>query len=307
MKQDILNHYKSTGTYTYAGLYADYFKSLPNDIRQLGNLICSQVIHRVTLREGNSGANSDLIYGDMTRFPWYRLRCEDDVLLTAMAMAAELFRLDSRGFTIERAVEHKIVVTCRYVSVLMSAILKAKGIPSRSRAGFAPYLDKNQSWDHWINQYWDNDRCSWINIDADGFFKQEDLGFDQFDIPMERFDWSAKAWLDIRAGKEDGSRYIYGDGLGTNSLKAVIRGVFYDFHALMNNEISYKFQPSYVDNKFDRLTEEDFLEIDKLAILLLDPDENFGMLRELWNTKRKFRILNSPLIDDWDNQFIPQD
>ncbi|HPK41327.1 MAG TPA: hypothetical protein PKZ69_06860 [Candidatus Cloacimonadota bacterium] len=89
MKQDILNHYKSTGTYTYAGLYADYFKSLPNDIRQLGNLICSQVIHRVTLREGNSGANSDLTYGDMTRFPWYRLRCEDDVLLTAMAMTAE--------------------------------------------------------------------------------------------------------------------------------------------------------------------------------------------------------------------------
>ncbi|MDD2650987.1 MAG: hypothetical protein PHF36_07645, partial [Candidatus Cloacimonetes bacterium] len=103
MKQDILNHYKSTGTYTYAGLYADYFKSLPNDIRQLGNLICSQVIHRVTLREGNSGANSDLIYGDMTRFPWYRHRCDDDILLTATAMTAELFRLDSRGFILERA------------------------------------------------------------------------------------------------------------------------------------------------------------------------------------------------------------
>lgn len=208
---------------------------------ELGNPICSQVIHCVTLREGNLGANSDLKYGDMTKFPWYRLRCEDDVLLTATGMTAELFRLDGRGFTLERAVEDKIVVTCRYVSVLISAILKAKGIPSRSRAGFAPYFDKNHSVDHWINQYRDN-RGRWVNFDADGFYSEEDLGFDQYDIPMHSFDWSAKAWLSIRAGEEDGSRYIYGDGLGTNSLKAVVRGIFYDFHALMNNEISYRFQ-----------------------------------------------------------------
>mgnify|MGYP003764308201 FL=1 len=304
MREDILNHYKSTGPYTYAGLYKEYFKSLPDDIRELGNLICSQVIHRVTLREGNSGANYDLRYGDMTKFPWYRPRCEDDVLMTAIAMTAELFRLDSRGFTLHRATENKVVVTCRYVSVLMSAILKAKGIPCRSRAGFAPYLKKKQSVDHWINQYWSSKEKRWINFDADGFFEEKDLGFNQYDIPMDCFDWSAKAWLDIRRGKEDGSRYIYGDGLGTNSLKAVIRGVFYDFHALMNNEISYRFQPSYIDGKFDKLTEEDILEIDELAMLLLEPDVNFDELHELWNTKRKYRILNSPLVGDWDNQFI---
>jgi hypothetical protein len=36
-----------TGVYTYAGNYAAYFKSLPDDIPELCNLICSQVIHRV--------------------------------------------------------------------------------------------------------------------------------------------------------------------------------------------------------------------------------------------------------------------
>ena len=54
------------------------------------------MIHRVTLQEGNSNANANLIYGDMERYPWYRMRCEDDVLLTAPALVSELFRLDAR-------------------------------------------------------------------------------------------------------------------------------------------------------------------------------------------------------------------
>lgn len=85
------------------------------------------------------------------------------------------------------------------------------------------------------------------------------------------------------------------------SLKAIVRAVFYDFHALMNNEISYKFQPAYIDEKFDKLTEQDLCEIDELCLYMQSPDENFHMLLELWKTRKKYRILNSPLVDDWDN------
>lgn len=72
----------------------------------------------------------------------------------------------------------------------------------------------------------------------------------------------------------------------------------------MNNEISYEFQPSYIDKRFDSMSEEEFVEIDELATLLLDPDENFDELQKLWKIKRKYRIINSPLVGDWDNQFI---
>jgi hypothetical protein len=34
---------------------------------------------------------------------------------------------------------------------------------------------------------------------------------------------------------------------------------------------------------------------------MMNPDENFGVLYDLWNTNKKFRILNSPLVGDWDN------
>lgn len=301
MRKEILEHYLQTGTYTYAGAYKDYFKSLPEDVDKLGHLICAQVIHRVTLREGNTNANDKMQYGDMNRFPWYRMRCEDDMFMTAAAMTAELFRLDERGFTEERKTENKIVVTCRYVSVLMSAILKAKGIPCRCRAGFAPYFQPGISMDHWINQYYCEKENRWITIDADGFYDENGMALGQYDIADEKFDYAGRTWLAIREGSVSGEKFLYADGLGTCSLKAVIRALFYDFHALMNNEISYRFQPCYIDDKFERLTEEELKELDELAYLLSDPDENFDKLTEIWETKKKFRIMNSPLVGDYDN------
>ncbi|MDO4357848.1 MAG: transglutaminase-like domain-containing protein [Clostridia bacterium] len=299
LRERVLAHCRETGPYTCAGLYADAFRALPDELPELGRLVCGQIIHRVTLREGNANANRDRIYGDMERFPWQRMRCEDDLFLTAPAMAAELFRLDGRGFVADRAVEHKLVLTCRYVSVLMSAILKAKGIPCRSRAGFAPYFQEGQSWDHWINQAWIDGR--WITFDADGFYEECGMPLRQYDMPETAFDWAAQTWLDIRRGRTDGARFIYADGLGTCGLEAAIRGVFYDFHALMNDEISYRFQPCWVDGRFDRLTEDDLRRIDGLAETMLDPDGNFDELKRIWETERRFRVMNSPLVGEWDN------
>jgi hypothetical protein len=180
----------------------------------------------------------------------------------------------------------------------MSAILKAKGVPCRSRSGFAPYFKENLSLDHWINQYWDEGRQKWITFDAD-FFEDKSLGFSQYDIPPDRFDWAADTWLKIRKNETLGGKFLWAGG--EDSLKAAIRAVFYDFHSLMNNEISFLFQPSYIAGKFEKLSEDDFKEIDSLAGLMVNPDSNFDVLCEIWNTNKKYRILNSPLVGDWDN------
>ena len=301
MDQRILEHYRQTGTFTYAGGYKDYFRSLPDEIPTLGRLICSQVIHRVTLREGNSNANQTLLYGDMNRYPWYRMRCEDDIFLTATAMAGELFRLDERGFVWDRLVENKLVVTCRYVSVLVSAVLKAKGIPARSRAGFAPYFKEGVSMDHWINQYYSEAQKRWITIDADGFYEEGGMPLSQYDIPEDNFDWAAKAYLSVRSKKTDGKQYLYAGGLGPCALPALIRYLIYDFHALMNHELTYTFLPAYLDGRLNELTQQELTELDQLAEYLLEPDRYFDELCELWNRERKFRILNSPLVGAYDH------
>ena len=296
MNEKILEHYKKTGSFTYAGCYQEYFRSLPDDPAVLGRLICGQVIHRVTLKEGNTNANETLLYGDMDRYPWYRMRCEDDVFLTAAAMTAELFRLDERGFRADRNVEHKLVVTCRYVSVLMSAILKAKGIPARCRAGFAPYFKEGVSMDHWINQYYSEKEKRWITFDADGFYEENGMPLSQYDMPESSFDWVAEAYLSVRSGKTDGKQYVYADNLGTCSLPALIRYLIYDFHALMNQELTYTFLPAYLEGRLDRLTEVELQEFDRLARWMLEPDRYFEELCTIWKQERKWRILNSPLV-----------
>ena len=65
MNASLKDHYLQTGPYTYAGPYQDYFRSLPDDPKELGDLISCQIVHRVTLREGNRNANADRRYGDM--------------------------------------------------------------------------------------------------------------------------------------------------------------------------------------------------------------------------------------------------
>ena len=290
---------KESGLFTYPGPYAEYFRSLPDGPKALGDLISHQIIHRVTLAEGNARANADLRYGDMNRWPWYRHPCEDDIYLTAPAMAAGLFRLDERGFVPDRAVEHKLVLTCRFVSVLVSAICKAKGLPCRSRAGFAPYIQPGRTMDHWINQLWVEKEGRWLTFDADGIYEGLPVPVHQYDMEPGEFDWAAKSWLDIRSGREDGSRFLYADRLGTSGLQAVGRYLVYDFHALMNHEISYVFFPRCMEGFLERnepLAGETLALLDRLAELMTDPDGNYQALSGLWETERCLRDLRSPLV-----------
>lgn len=295
----IRKHYLAYGPFTYPGLYGEYFRSLPDDPGELSRLLSRQIIHRVTLAQGNRFANADLRYGDMTQWPWHRSACEDDIYLTAPAMAAGLFRLDERGFVEHRRVEHKLVLTCRFVAVLVSSIYKAKGIPCRSRAGFAPYIRPGISMDHWINQVWSDGEGRWITFDADGLYDGLDLPLTPYDMEPGQFDWAAEVWRKIRSGEEDGARFVYADNLGTCGLRAAARYLVYDFHALMNNEISYVFHPRYLDGFLhhgEALDEEYLTELDRLAELLLKPDENLAELTRWWETRRHFRDLRSPLV-----------
>ena len=139
MQKKVLEHYLEYGLFTYPGLYEDYLKTLPDSPKALGELLRKNFLHRSTLDAGNVGTNADLKYGDITKMPWWR-QAEDDNLATTAAMLAEFFRRDQKGLTRERNVEDKLVLTCRYVAILMVSILNSKAIPSRVRSGFGNYF-----------------------------------------------------------------------------------------------------------------------------------------------------------------------
>src|SRR3989344_4639433 len=211
---NILRHYKQFSLFTFPGCYKKQLTNdLPSDIKEIGNLVRSAIIHRSTLESGNTGSNKDLKYGDMRKIPWWQ-QPQDDYLVTAGAMLTELYRKDEKGFTTHKTEQQKLILTCRFVAILMASILKSKGFACRVRSGFAPYFQEithnDKSWDHWINQYWNEKEKRWVTIDVDGSW--HNLPFDPYDMPHNGFDFSADAWLKVRNGKIDADHFYNAGG-----------------------------------------------------------------------------------------------
>lgn len=298
MSKKIINHYLEFSMYTNPGPYKNILKkNLPDGVRKIGELVRKQIIHRTTLEAGNVGTNADKKFGDMAKVPWYR-QPEDDVFVTASAILAELYRRNEKGFITRRPEKDKLVLTCRFVAILMASILKSKGIPCRVRAGHAPYFDMGSlgkvSADHWINQYWDSKEEKWVTIDIDGSWSLN-AHFDPYDIPEGKFDFPADAWLNIRAKTDDPNRFW--NAASERGAIVVLWSLFYDFHCLMNSEITYIHVPELATyEKFGKLSEKELKEIDALARLMQNPDDNFNKLQHIWNTSKKFRLLKGGLL-----------
>lgn len=290
-----VDFYREYSQYTNPGLYAPKLKKdLPNDIEEIGLLVRNQLTHRKVLENGRLGVEIPEVYGDMTKVPWYR-QPEDDIFITAAAMLAELYRRDAKGFHHRRAEENRIILTCRYVSVLVASILKTKGIPARVRSGFAPYFNLygGRAADHWVTEYWLEKENRWVMIDVDGSLEAY-LDFDPYDVPPGTFIYSADAWLDVRSGKRPGD--MFWNAADHTGLMVIAWELFYDYHCLMSNEVIYVHVPEFIYHQFDKLSEKDFADIDELAVLLQKPEENFAKIKDTWEKETRFRILRGGLL-----------
>lgn len=291
----ILDFYKQTSLYTDLGLYKDFAKQLTDDIDELCILQRMQIIHPIAYDNPNIRNQEKCFWGDMTKVPVTRLDYEDDLFPTAISMISELLRKDN-SYHNERKAEDKIHVTCRGQAILLASILKAKGYSARVRSGFAPYIkDDGVAYDHWITEYYDSNNNKWVLVDADMHCPDHDLGFDINDIPRNKFIFGAEAYLGMRTGKYKTDEIYYASDPATLGLKASLRGLFYDFHSLMNDEIIFLHLPKYIQDKDFELSETEYKELDNLATLLLDSDKNFDELLKIWNNEPKYRIMSGAL------------
>jgi len=287
----ILDFYKKTSLYTDLGLYRDVAKSLPDEVSELAKLQRRQIIHPVIILNHLQNGWWD----NLDEVPKTSLVFEDDVFPTAISMLSELLRRDNK-YGLNRRVEDKIHVTCRGEAILLAAILKAKGISCRVRAGFCEYLRHDGIYyDHWITEYYNTHDCRWILVDADNQWDDKLIDFDLNDLPRNKFLFGAEAYLKLRNDKIKNENILYSSDPVTIGMDAAIRVLFYDFHSLMNDEVYYDFVPKYVLDKNFHLDEEELSELDSLANLLLHPDDNFDELLNIWNNNLKFRILSGGL------------
>lgn len=295
MSEDILEFYKQTSLYTDLGLYKDYMKNLTDSIDELCVLQRVQIIHPIAYSNPSIRKETNCFWGNMTEVSTTRLDYEDDLFPTAISMISELLRKDSK-YHKDRKAENKIHVTCRGEAILLAATLKAKGYSARVRSGFAPYIKYDGvNYDHWITEYYDETKNRWVLVDADEHCPDHEMGFDLNDIPRDKFLFGAEAYLGMRNKQLKDEEIYYASDPATLGLRASLRGLFYDFHSLMNNEIIFLHLPRYIQNKNFELSEEEYIELDELATLMLNPDSNFDKIKEIWDTKPKFRIMSSAL------------
>lgn len=293
--KELLDFYKQTSQFTDLGYYRDFARNLPNDIEELCLLQRMQIIHPVAYKDKDIRSKSNCFWGDMTKVPITRLDYEDDLFPTAISMISELLRKDS-NYNKNRKAENKIHITCRGQAILLAATLKAKGYSARARSGFAEYIKYDGIYyDHWITEYYDEKENRWKLVDADEHCPDHEMGFDLNDIPYDKFLFGANAYLGVRQNKYKPETILYSSDPPTLGLKASIRGLFYDFHSLMNDEIIFLHLPKYIQDKNFELSEKEYKELDNLANLMLNPNENFKELLQIWNTESKYRILSGAL------------
>src|SRR5207244_11964119 len=89
------------------------------------------------------------------------LRHDELEIRAAAAMLDRMLALDSRPLEEPRPPERRFVGNCRHFTVLLCALLRARGVAARARCGFGAYFDPPRSEDHWVRQRGDGERGSW--------------------------------------------------------------------------------------------------------------------------------------------------
>lgn len=116
--------------------------------------------------------------------------------------------LDGSPLTTPRPLERRFYGNCRDYSVLLSSILRSKGVPARARCGFGTYFRPDHYEDHWVCEYWNGER--WVVVDAQldelqrGRLK---VDFNTLDLPKGRFVNASEGWLRCREGGEDPDKF----------------------------------------------------------------------------------------------------
>lgn len=118
---------------------------------------------------------------------------------------ARMLELDQQRFpaplTRPRPEADRVVGCCRDFTLLTVAALRHRGVPARSRVGFAPYFAEDWNYDHVVAEYWNGSR--WVFADAQ--LDPAAYPFDTADVPQ--FITAAQAWSAHRRGLIDAERY----------------------------------------------------------------------------------------------------
>ena len=212
----------------------------------------------------------------------------------AASLLASALEIDARDLREPRPPEARVGGRCHTYSLLTVALLRAAGVPARSRCGFATYFVPDYYEDHWIAEYWDQSLSQWTMVDAqlDPTWRRL-YGLDPnahvVAVTPEQFVTGGHAWQAWRAGELDADRC----GLSMipeHGAFWIAQNLRLDFAALNKVEMlpwdiwGLHWEPP------DEPTDEMLATFDAIAELTVDPDDRLADLRDRYRSDPLLRM-----------------
>lgn len=295
IRKESLRYYAKAGPVTNIEKYREFVDWLTDDVRAIFQVVQGILVHDGWLKAYGIGFN------DAQRYDFNSLTME-----TVLDKAIEL---GGRSLPIPRAPDKRVIGCCRDFATLMTALLRAKGIPARSRCGFAAYFDDSPTWeDHWVCEYWNTEQLRWILVDPQmDPFQQSvlSLSFSPLDIPRSQFLTGAEAWLACLEKRFDPVHFGISGNPAEYNLETLyglwfVRGnLLRDFASLNKVETVPLLMRLWRDltwrswrlvgERDEKLTNTDLSLLNQLAQVATTPDVRFGELRKLYQTNRELQ------------------
>jgi transglutaminase-like putative cysteine protease len=123
-------------------------------------------------------------------------------------LLAAIVERDGRPLDVAREPGARVATNCRGFTVVTVAMLRAKGIPARSRCGFGTYFTDGWFEDHWVAEFFDGARWRLLDAQIDEVQRGKlTIDFDLTDVPHDRFVIAGEGWRSYRDGTADPDRF----------------------------------------------------------------------------------------------------
>ena len=206
----------------------------------------------------------------------------------------KLIFLKGRGFTHlseQKSNENKMIAICRDFSVVAAALCREAGIPARARCGFADYFEKGKYIDHWVLEYWNEEKKQWVMVDAQLDTLQQralKLSFDPLNVPENDFITGPRAWLLCRKGCFDPELFGIFKWWGYDYIRC---NLLLDVNSLLGVPLQpWDLWEGYKSLPIEHWTERDYEAMDALSQLALSADEDFEALYQYVEKNGKIKV-----------------
>lgn len=192
-RQTEVDYFTTPGPTTDVARHADLFAELPSNPSALGAIVRGVMLH-----------NWMATMGDIEFTP----ERNGMHVIGAAAIVDRVLEIDPSPLDVKRPAGRRMIGFCYHFALLHCALLRANGVPSRTRCGFASYFAPGKWIDHWAVEYWDGDH--WHLHDPQ-------IGRD--DLTVDDFHNGVEAWNLCRAGEVDPAVHGNGEQWGWDELR----------------------------------------------------------------------------------------